>query len=93
MASDLDRIESEYRRLSKLAAEELGPPRPSRPKWSKSLEEQTREVITALDKKGRWVEDDRLRYQGEDDDTSRVIQCTTFIQNMGTLIRYLAAEK
>lgn len=64
---------------------------PSRP--SPRLVQQVQSVIAALDEEGRWVEDGRLRYHGDSDPTRRVIDCQTFIRNVGILSSYLAAVK
>ena len=91
----LDRIEREHDRLRKLGPEELSRRRsgaakpPGRP--SKALVRQVKAVIAALDEKGRWVEDGRLKYHGDDDPARRVIDCRTFIGNVGILSRYLAS--
>ena len=51
-----------------------------------------RTVIDALDDRGAWVEDGRLRYHGEDDDTRRVISSQSFVDNLKTLARFIAAS-
>ena len=47
-------------------------------------------VIAALDENGRWVEDGSLR---SNPGVKRIIQCQTFIRNVGVLANYLAATK
>lgn len=94
ISSSLDGIEREYRRL--LAADpksfQAKPERrPGRP--SAAAIEQVKKTIAALDSQGRWVEDGKLRYHGDDDPTRRVIDCQTFIQNVRLLSGYLAAAK
>lgn len=54
---------------------------------------QVQAVIAALDEQGRWVEEGRLRYHGPNDPTRRVIDCQTFIRNVGILSSYLAAAR
>ncbi len=91
-----DRTESIAREYESLA--EGPPPEPSsesssRPRLTSSLESETRRVIGEQDDKGRWVEAGRLRYHGDDDPTRQVIDCRTFIKNVETLSRYLAASR
>lgn len=93
-----DSIEQDYIRLSKLDPADL-PGRkpaakgkkPSRP--SDGLVKQTRAVIDALDTRGAWVEEGKLNAQGEGDATRRIIDCRTFIKNVGVLSNYLAATR
>ncbi len=90
----LDAIEQEYQRLNGADPSKLKPPaKPDRPQLTQSLEAQTRMVIAALDSRGRWVEPGRLRSHGPNDPTERVIECQTFIKNVETLSRYLAATR
>ena len=57
---------------------------------SNDLGNWVRQVIDSLDEKGRWVEDGRMRYHGDDDPTRRIIDCRTFIANVGVLCQYLS---
>ncbi|GMU21987.1 MAG: hypothetical protein AMXMBFR13_20750 [Phycisphaerae bacterium] len=87
-------ITREYERLLNMDPEELqATTRASKPRMSRGLEQQARAVIAALDEHGRWVEEGRLRYHGEDDPTRRIIDCQTFITNMKALSNYLAATQ
>lgn len=89
-----DSAEREYQRLVKLSPAELqqkGSKQPGKP--SAKLIAQVESVLSAMDDRGRWVEEGSLRYQGDDDRTRRVIDCTTFIRNVQTLSTYLAAAK
>jgi hypothetical protein len=87
----MDSIEREYQRLVKLDPGQLRPSRSKTPgKASKSQIARARAVIAALDEQGRWVEEGRLRYQGDDDSTRWAIDCRTFISNVGVLSAYLA---
>jgi hypothetical protein len=60
---------------------------------SASLANQAQSVIAALDERGAWVEEGRLRYFGEDDPARRVIDCQTFVRNVQTLSRFIAASR
>jgi PelA/Pel-15E family pectate lyase len=63
------------------------------PKVTPEFEARVRQVIAALDDRGAWVEDGRLKYHGKDDDTRRVIESGTFIENVQILSEYLAAMR
>ncbi len=91
---NLDSIQREYDRLLKLPADQLRPPtEDSPPRLTKSLEQQARTVIDAMDERGAWVEEGRLRTYGDDDATRPVIESRTFIRNLGILARYVAATR
>ncbi len=87
----MNSIEREYQRLAKLEPNQLRPEPSKTPrKASRSRKARVEAVIAALDDRGRWVEAGRLSYQGDDDPTRRVIDCRTFISNVGVLSAYLA---
>ena len=93
VGSALKSIEREYERVSKLSADELLPkPRTGKRKASSSMEKQVRNVIAKLDSRGRWVENGRLKYHGDDDPTRRVIDCRTFVSNIRVLSNYLGTS-
>ncbi len=92
----LDRIEAEYQRLVETGSRPEPPKssaarRPKKP--SKKQEVEVRRVLAAMDAQGRWVEQDHMRYWGDDDPTRRVIDSGTFIRNVRILAAYLAAAK
>jgi hypothetical protein len=68
-------------------------PKVSKPKSSPALEAQVKKLIESLDDRGAWVEDGQLKYHGRGDPTRRVIDSATFIKNIGTLSRYIAAVR
>lgn len=93
VGQSLDSIERQYKRL--LAIERRLLTRQSTPSRSKATPAQiaeVRAVIAALDDQGRWIEEGRLKYHGDDDPTRRVIDCRTFIRNVEVLGGYLATE-
>jgi type IV secretory pathway VirD2 relaxase len=49
-------------------------------------------VVDQMDARGAWVEDGRLRYHGDDDDTRHVIESRTFIRNLVALARFVGAK-
>jgi len=85
-------VARQYEQLAKIPPQDLKPSRATyRPRLSESLEERVREVIMGLDDRGAWVEDGRLKYHGAEDDTGRIIDSRTFINNLRVLSTYLAA--
>ncbi|MEN6496377.1 MAG: pectate lyase [Thermoguttaceae bacterium] len=92
VGQNLDRIEREYQKLLALAPKQLGQrPVKRRTKPSQALITRVEGVLSALDGRGRWVEDGRLKYQGPEDPPRRIIDCQTFIRNVSLLGEYLAA--
>lgn len=92
----LDQLRREYDSTATLTEKELAARRetkPSKPKSSASMEAQVKKLIESLDERGAWVEDGQLKYHGKDDPTRRVIDSATFIRNVGTLSKYLAAVR
>ena len=51
-----------------------------------------RRIIDALDERGAWVDDGRLRYWGKADPTRRVIDPRTFAGNVVALAAYAGAR-
>jgi len=92
VGNGMDGIEREYERLVKLDPSELSREPPKKPPRNASSSEiaRVKAVIAALDDQGRWVEEARLSYHGDEDPTRRVIDCQTFIRNVGLLSAYLA---
>jgi hypothetical protein len=87
----LNSLAKAYQQMLALPASELGPKPYSRPKSSaRPSRSQVQRVIDSLDERGRWVEDDRLRYQDPPSKTERIIDCRTFINNCR--IRVFLAE-
>ena len=66
------------------------PPPPSLPERPSA--EVVRQIIAAMDERGAWVEDGRLRYWGKDDGTTRIIETRTFARNVRTLARFIVNE-
>jgi len=93
-ADQLGMIEAEYERLRTMGPAELkAATRPHGPRLSRNLEKRVQTVLVALDDRGRWVEDGRLRYRGDSDPTRRIIDCQTFANNVGILSSYLTATR
>lgn len=94
--SNVPKLRRDYEKIAKLTEKELAARRdeqPTRPKSSPALESEVKKLIDALDARGAWVEEGTLKYHGKSDPTRRVIDSGTFIRNVGTLSRYLAAVR
>ncbi len=92
VGSRLDSIQQQYDRLKERGPREQSPSfEPSIPRMSDNLANEAREVIDALDERGAWVEEGRLRYHGDDDDTRQVIDSKTFVDRLEALSRFIAA--
>jgi hypothetical protein len=94
IGSKVEQLGQQHERLSRMTPEQLAAqrnPQPKRFSLSRSLEADVERTIAELDKRGAWVEDGRLRYHDESDDTRRIIDSRTFIRNIDLLSRYLAA--
>lgn len=68
--------------------QQLRQPSTKSPK-AKNLEPRVREIITAQDNRGAWVEPGRLKYHGKSDSTDRVISSETFAKNLDILSQYV----
>jgi len=91
VGSGLEKIEAEFERLRAMRPKELARDRQvGRPRLTRGLVARTREVVEALDSRGRWVEEGGLRFDKKY--RGRVIDCRTFIRNVEILSRFLAAS-
>jgi hypothetical protein len=82
--------------VSQLTGEQLAKlrtPASDKRQAAPQLEARARQLVAALDERGAWVEDGRLRYHGDADDTRQVIDSSTFIKNVGVLSRYVGATR
>ena len=96
VGSQLASIRQEYARLRKLPPDQLNPPsnRSSRKeRLTASLQAQALEIVSQQDRRGAWVEQEPLRYQGEADSTKQTITCHTFIHHVDVLSRFLEASR
>lgn len=100
VGNGIDRIAREYERVAALdppavAAEARRPPVASPPQGKPSAAQiaNVRRVIEQLDDRGRWVEDGRLKYHGDDNPTRRIIDCRTFVRHVEILSDYLRRKR
>ncbi len=91
----VDAFRAQYDRLAAAPREPRQPKTPQRaaraPRLTASLAAEARAIVAALDERGAWVEDGRLRYHGEDDPARRIISTTTFVHHVQKLAQFLAA--
>jgi len=65
------------------------PPRNPPAVASRPSSSRVRMIIDAMDERGAWVEDGRMRYWGKADPTRRVIDPHTFVRNVAVLARFV----
>lgn len=93
VSSKLDSIEREFEKVRETPKDRLWQPRKPQPiKRSRKLDERVEKIIAALDSRGAWVEEGRLRYHGDDDPVRQVISSRTFSENLNVLADWLAAD-
>lgn len=90
VSDKLDRIERDFQKIKSLPADRLAPP-PHRPaKITDSLTKQTKDAIAALDDRGAWVTDGKMKYGG---DATRIIDMAVYIDRLERLADYLEATR
>ena len=89
----LDSIEAEYHRLLRTTPSDLqtqGGGKTQR--LSPALVAQVRTIIDSMDERGAWVERGQLR-RHKIEPKSGIIDCRTFVNNIGTLCQFLTSDK
>lgn len=90
--SNVRALRKAYEELAAAPPEQLRRPQaPERIEPTPRLAAAAREVIDALDERGAWVENGRLSQADDGRSVRRVITTRTFIRNLDTLSRFLAA--
>lgn len=91
VSSKAEALRKSYEKLSKANAQQRSDERGRLYRDSKSPPDDAtvRKIIAALDDRGAWVEEGRLKYHGKGDATRQVIASETFIRNIDQLSRYL----
>lgn len=91
VSSNLAALRRQYQELAAADPATLRrPPPPERFRLTPQLSADAQRVIAALDERGAWVEEGRLR-QGGRESSRGLITTRTFIRNLDTLSRFLAA--
>lgn len=90
VSSRLERIEARY---NSLLTTEWSPPVTPELNVKRPKDEEVIDVINAMDERGAWVEDGKMRYWGNDDDTTKVINPHTFVRNAKILASYIFGQK
>ena len=92
--SRLDRIERLLKRVQKRGPDLLQPQlhtiQLERP--SAALKRNAMKIVAAMDKRGAWVEQGRLKYQGKRKIPDRMISSRTFARNITVLSRFLLSD-
>src|SRR5262245_29635238 len=95
IGSNVPRLREDYDKLVALDPTKLKPAdKPEEYKLTPALASAARAAIDSLDSRGAWVESGRLRAGTQHpNDVNRVITTQTFMRNIGTLSRFLAASR
>ena len=93
--NNLRRIRADYEKLLKTDPAKLKPvKKPEKYEPPDSLAKAARAAIDLLDARGAWVESGKLKGETDPDGTAkRIITTGTFMKNVETLSRFMAATK
>lgn len=93
--SNVRKLRSDYEKLLQTDPAKLKPAAAAeKVEMTPALAAESRQAIASLDAAGAWIEEGRLRAGGQPQDgPTRVITTQTFIQNLGTLSRYIGANR
>ncbi len=93
-SSSVARMRRDFESLRATDPAKLKPaPKPPKYELTDELVQATRRAIDALDHRGAWAEDGRLRDADSENRVKRIITTQTFIRNVDTLSRFLAAAR
>ncbi|MDP1798401.1 MAG: pectate lyase, partial [Planctomycetaceae bacterium] len=92
LGSRVDNLQQRYNTVIKRSEAEISKLRQTvtRPPTVSSLEPRVKEILSAQDERGAWIETGRLKYHGKKDATTQVISSDTFVRNLDTLSTYLS---
>jgi len=95
ISSYVDRLRSEFAQTKSAgrSTQPLWTSKRSRPGSSKSLTNQAAKLIDQMDSRGAWTEDGNLRAKGNDVRPRKIITTRTFMRNLRTLSRFVAASQ
>ena len=88
----LDRMQAEYEKLAAEGPPAKKPPKRASIKYSSGVAAEAAKVAQALDERGAWVEQGKLKNYSDDDSKAGIITSKTFILNVRTLARCAAAK-
>ena len=92
--SKVDRLQADYEKLLATEAAKLKrTKKPPKYELSDGLTKAAQAAVTALDSRGAWVEAGSLKAADPEGKVKRIITTQTFIKNLDTLSRYVAASK
>jgi hypothetical protein len=93
-SNNVARIRNEYDRLLATPADKLKPAsRAQTSELTQDLTDAAEKSIAALESRGAWVEDSRLRDSDPTGNTRRTISTIPFIRHIETLSRFIGASK
>lgn len=93
VGGSLDNLSKLYETLRAQGPEKQAKKPANKPRPSKANAEQAEAVANALDARGLWVTEGRLKNQPADNPSRRQISTNTLIKNVQTLCRYLASTR
>jgi len=95
VSSYVDRLRSDFAQTKSAgrSSKPLWTSRRNRPGSSKSLTSQAANLIEQMDSRGAWTEDGQLRAKGNDVRPQKIITTRTFLRNLRTLSRFVAASQ
>jgi hypothetical protein len=92
--SKVDRLRSDYEKLAATDPAKLkSAKKPPKYELSSSLASAAKAAIDGLDGRGAWVEAGKLNDSDPEGKVKRIISTQTFIKNVETLSRFIAASK
>lgn len=92
-SNNVDRIRSDYEKLLATPPAKLKPARkPEKHEKSATLTAAAAKAIVSLDPRGAWSEEGKLRDADAEKKVNRIITTQTFIKNLDTLSRFIAAQ-
>lgn len=92
--SKVDRLQADYEKLLATDAAKLKrTKKPPKYELSESLTSAAQAAVNALDSRGAWVEAGSLKAADPDGKVERIITTQTFIKNLDTLSRFVAASR
>jgi hypothetical protein len=93
-SNNIPKLRRDFEKLRDTDPAKLRPAaKPAEYELTDELSQAARRAIDALDERGAWPEDGRLRDADPENRVKRIITTQTFIRNLDTLSRFLAAAR